>query len=77
MHQGQLFLVKIDYAIVDCKPMAIDHSVSLSMPWAECEAKLCVRHQASDGEKHLVVFLVQTESTGKVAAMAVARIKRK
>jgi hypothetical protein len=41
------------------------------------KAKLCIRFQASDNKKHLVVVWLQPESTGKVAVMVVAPIERK
>ena len=41
------------------------------------DAKLCIQRHAGNDEKHLIVFWVQTNSTGKVAAMAVAHIKQK
>jgi hypothetical protein len=34
-------------------------------------------YDASDNEKRLILFRVQTESVGEVAAMVIARIERK
>jgi len=41
------------------------------------EAKSRNRRQAGDDEKRLVLVGVQTEATGQVTAMVVARIERK
>jgi hypothetical protein len=41
------------------------------------KAKLNIWCQTGDNEKHLVVFWVQTELTGKIAAMVVAHINQK
>ena len=43
------------------------------------EAKSCIRHQAGDDEKGLILILVgvQKEATGQVTAMVVARIELK
>ncbi len=43
----------------------------------DSKAQLCIRCEAGNDEKHLVVVGLQMESTGKVAAMVVARIERK
>ena len=43
----------------------------------DLEAKSRIRCQAGDDEKCLVLAGVQTEATGQVTAMVVARIKRK
>ncbi len=43
----------------------------------DSKAQSCIRCEAGDDEKHLVVVGLQTESTGEVAAMVVARIERK
>jgi hypothetical protein len=43
----------------------------------DSKAQSCIRCKASDDEKHLVVNGLQTELTGEVAAMVVARIERK
>jgi len=36
-----------------------------------------MRRQASDDEKRLILFWVQTESIGEVAAMVIARVEHK
>ena len=41
------------------------------------EAKSRIRRQAGDNEKRLILFRVQTESIGEVAAMVIARVERK
>jgi len=43
----------------------------------DLEAKSCIRHQAGDDEKRLVLAGVQTVATGQVTAMVAARIERK
>jgi hypothetical protein len=43
----------------------------------DSKAQSCIQCKASNDEKHLVVIGLQTESTGKVAAMVVARIEHK
>jgi hypothetical protein len=43
----------------------------------DCDTKLHVQHQAGNNEKNLVVFWVQTESIGKVAAIVIACIEHK
>ena len=40
-------------------------------------AKSCIRRQAGNDEKHLILFWVQTESIGEVAAMVIAHVERK
>ena len=40
-------------------------------------AKSCIRRQAGNDEKHLILVGVQTEVTGQVTAMVVAHIERK
>ncbi len=43
----------------------------------DSKAQSCIRCKAGNNKKHLIVVGLQTESTGKVAAMVVARIERK
>ncbi len=43
----------------------------------DCKAQLCIGCKAGNGKKHLVVVWFQMESTGKVAAMVIARIEHK
>ncbi len=43
----------------------------------DCKAQSCIRRKAGDNEEHLVVVWLQTEATGEVKAMAIARIERK
>ncbi len=43
----------------------------------DCKAESRIQCQAGDNKKHLVVVWLQTESTGEVAVMVVARIERK
>ncbi len=43
----------------------------------DLEAKSRIRRQARDNEKRLVLVGVQTEATGQVTAMVVARIEQK
>jgi hypothetical protein len=43
----------------------------------DSKAQSCIRCEAGDDEKHLVVVGLQTESTGEVTTMVVARIERK
>ncbi len=42
----------------------------------DSKAQSCIRCEVGDNKKHLVVIGLQTESTGEVAAMVVARIER-
>ena len=43
----------------------------------DLEAESCIRCQAGNNEKHLVVVWLQSESIGEVAALVIARIERK
>ena len=43
----------------------------------DSKAQLCIRCEAGNNKKHLVVVGLQTESTGKVAVMVVACIEHK
>jgi hypothetical protein len=43
----------------------------------DSKAQLCIQCKAGNDEKHLIVIGLQMESTGKVAAMAVAPIEHK
>jgi hypothetical protein len=43
----------------------------------DCKAQSCIGCKVSNNKKHLVVVRFQTESTGKVAAMVIARIEHK
>ncbi len=43
----------------------------------DCEAQFCMRCKAGNDEEHLVVVWLQTEATGEVAAVVIARIERK
>ncbi len=43
----------------------------------DCETKARIQHQAGNDEKNLIVFRVQTELIGKVAAMVIACIEHK
>jgi hypothetical protein len=43
----------------------------------DCDTKLRIQHQAGNTEKNLVVFRVQTELIGKVAAMVIAHTEHK
>ena len=67
--------VKFNWTIIGYKPTAtkeLSPSIGLDL-----EAKSCIQRQASIDEKHLVLVGVQTEVTGQVTAMVVARIERK
>ena len=69
----KLFLFNFNCTIVDYKPMAtkeLSPNIGLDL-----EAKSRIRRQAGDNEKRLILFRVQTEATGQVTAMVVARIK--
>jgi hypothetical protein len=67
-----LLLFELNSAIVNCKSMpAKELSPGHGL---DCKAQLCIRCKAGNGEEHLVVVRLQTESTGKVAAMVIARI---
>ena len=46
-------------------------------PMLRCRHRSRIRRQAGDDEKRLVLVGVQTEATGQVTAMAVARIEQK
>jgi hypothetical protein len=59
--------------IVDYKPTATEE-LSPSTGH-DLEAKSRIRRQAGDNEKRLILVGVQTEATGQVTAMVVARIK--
>ncbi len=62
-------------AIVNCKSMpAKELSPGRGL---DCEAQFCIRCKASDDKEHLIVVRLQTEATGEVAAMVIARIERK
>ena len=70
-----LFLFEFNWTIVNYKPTAtkeLSPSIGLDL-----EAKSCIRRQAGDDEKRLVLVGVQTEATGQVTVMAVAHIERK
>ncbi len=70
-----IFLFQLNSAIVGCNLMPTEElSPSHGL---DSKAQLCIRCKASDDEKHLVVVGLQTESTGKVAAIVIARIERK
>jgi hypothetical protein len=70
-----LFLFQLNSAIVGCKSMPIEElSPSHGL---DSKAQSCIRCEAGDDKKHLVVLGLQTESTGEVAAMVVARIEHK
>ena len=43
----------------------------------DLEAKSRIRRQTGDGEKRLIFVGVQTDATGEVTAMVIARIERK
>jgi hypothetical protein len=71
----KLFLIEFNWTIVNYKPTAtkeLSPSIGLDL-----EAKSCIRRQAGNDEKRLVLVGVQTEATGQVTAMVVARIERK
>ena len=70
-----LFLFEFNWTIIGYKPMATEElSPSIGL---DLEAKSRIRRQASDDEKRLILFRVQTEVTGQVTAMVIARIERK
>jgi hypothetical protein len=70
-----LFLFQLNIAIVGCKSMPTEElSPSRGL---DSKAKSCIRCEAGNDKKHLVVVGLQTELTGEVAAMVVARIERK
>jgi hypothetical protein len=54
------------------KELSPSHGVDL-----DCDTKLHEQRQADNNEKNLVVFRVQMESIGKVAAMVIACIEHK
>ncbi len=43
----------------------------------DCKAQSCIQRKAGDNKEHLVVVRLQTESTGKVAAIVIAHIEHK
>ncbi len=43
----------------------------------DCEAQFCIRCKAGNNKEHLIVIQLQTEATGKVAAMVIAHIEHK
>jgi hypothetical protein len=70
-----LLLLKLDSAIVNCKSMpAKELSPGRGL---DCEAQFCIQCKAGDNEEHLVIIWLQTEATGEVAAVVIARNKRK
>jgi hypothetical protein len=70
-----LFLLKLNSAIVGCKSMPTKElSPSRGL---DSKAQSCIQCKAGNNEKHLVVVGLQTESTGKAAAMVVACIEHK
>jgi hypothetical protein len=70
-----LLLFKLNSAIVNCKSMpAKELSPGRGL---DCKAQSRIRRKAGNDKEHLVVIRLQTESTGKVAAMVIACIERK
>jgi hypothetical protein len=70
-----LHLFELNIAIVNCKSMpAKELSPGCGL---DCKAQSCIRHKAGNDKEHLVVVRLQTELTGKVAAMVIACIERK
>jgi hypothetical protein len=59
--------------IGDYKPTATEELSSST--GLDLEAKFCIQRQAGSDKKRLILVGVQTEATGQVTAMAVARIK--
>jgi len=68
-----LFLFDFNCTIVDYKPTATEELSSST--GLDLEAKSRIQCQAGEDEKRLILVGVQTEATGQVTAMAVARIK--
>jgi hypothetical protein len=70
-----LFLFQLNNIIVGCKSMPTKElSPSRGL---DSKAQLCIRCEAGNDKKHLIVNGLQPESTGKVAVMVVARIEGK
>ncbi len=70
-----LFLFKFNWTIISYKPTAtkeLSPSIGLDL-----EAKSCIRRQAGDDEKSLILSRVQTEASGQVTVMVIAGIERK
>ncbi len=68
-------MFELNSAIVNCKSMpAKELSPGRGL---DCKAQLCIQRKAGDDKEHLVVVQLQTESTGKVAAVVIARIECK
>ncbi len=68
-----LLLFELNSAIVNCKSMpAKELSPGCGL---DCKAQLCIRRKAGNDEEHLVVVRLQTELTGEVAAVVIARIE--
>ncbi len=70
-----LLLLKLDNAIVDCKPMPAEELCPNR--GLDPEAKSRIQCKAGNNEEHLVVVRLQTEVMGEVKAMVIARIERK
>ena len=68
-------MLKLDNAIVDCKPMPAEELCPSRGLYREAESRL--RCKAGDDEEHLAVVRLQTKATGEVAAVVIARIERK
>ena len=68
-----LFLFKFNWTIVNYKLTATEElSLSIGL---DLEAKSRIRCQAGDDVKRLILVGDQTEATGQVTAMVVARIE--
>ncbi len=70
-----LFLFEFNWTIVSYKPTAtevLSPSIGLDL-----EAKSRIPRQAGDSEKRLILVGVQTDATGQVTAMVIARIEQK
>ncbi len=55
------------------KERQCDNKLAVALIWKP--AKSCIQSQAGNDEKRLILFRVQTESIGKVAAMVIAHVE--
>jgi hypothetical protein len=70
-----LFLFEFNWAIVSYKPTATEELSPII--GIDLEAKSRIQRQAGNNEKRLILVGVQTDATGQVTAMVIARIEQK